>query len=364
MVISNFSSDFGGGASERCSLVAKLMNNNNFKFSIATCNFKLNKSRFYLHKPISIYTFKSILNNLLPIPNFFKLNFLVKTNDIIFLHSYWSILNLYFLIFGLFCNKKIIFAPLGGLNKEVVINFKKFVFNLLFTNFFLRNSDLIIAVNKREALQLIKIGAFNTKIFIIPNFINLNDYKKIGKNTLHFDYILFVGRLSKIKGPDILLDSFINISSIYPDLNLVFMGQDEGLKEKLLMTANKSHISHRVHFLGFLKGDKKNSIYKNAKLIVVPSRSDAMSIVAIEAGIFSKPLLITENCGFDDIIKHRAGAVVKPNPKAISTEICKLLNDPLQTKEFASNLNKLVIGNYTLENILIKYMAIFRKLSL
>jgi glycosyltransferase involved in cell wall biosynthesis len=364
MVISNFSLDFGGGASERCSLVARLINNNFYRFSIVTCKFKLDKSRIDSHKPIPIYIFNSIFNNLIPLPNFIKMNLLVKKSDIIFLHNHWSLLNLYFLIYGIFCDKKIIFAPLGGLNREVVFNFKKFIFNLFFTNFFLRNSDLILAVNKREASQLIKIGALNTKTYIIPNFINLGDYKKIGKNKLIFEYILFVGRLAHIKGADILLDSFVSISSKYPALNLVFMGQDEGLKEKLVMSANRSLIAHRIHFLGFLNGAKKNSIYKGAKLIVVPSRSEAMSIVAVEAGIFSKPLIITENCGFDDISRYGAGVVVRPNAIEISAAICNLVDDSSLSKQLATNLNVLVIQSYTIENIARKYREIFRKLSL
>ena len=66
-----------------------------------------------------------------------------------------------------------------------------------------------------------------------------------------------------------------------------------------------------MHFLGYIRGDDKVGAYTGAKLLAVPSRREAMSIVALEAGACGTPVILTTACGFDEV--GNAGCkVVRP----------------------------------------------------
>jgi glycosyltransferase involved in cell wall biosynthesis len=55
---------------------------------------------------------------------------------------------------------------------------------------------------------------------------------KIYKNSFG-KYILFMGRLNYIKGPDILIAAYNLLRKKYPDIQLVIIGKDEALRPKL-----------------------------------------------------------------------------------------------------------------------------------
>ena len=94
---------------------------------------------------------------------------------------------------------------------------------------------------------------------------------------------MFVGRLDPIKGPDLLLEAFSNLNNRFSKFHLLFAGVGNVMQRALENRAGDLGIKDRVHFLGFLSGIKKSWALHSAKLLVIPSRREAMSIVVLEA---------------------------------------------------------------------------------
>ena len=116
-------------------------------------------------------------------------------------------------------------------------------------------------------------------------------------------FILFVGRLNRIKGPDLLLKAFYNIKNNLQDFHLGFVGPDDGMLSELKQMVDEYQLNDRIHFIGYLGGADKSNAYHAADLLVIPSRQEAMSIVVLEAGISGTPVLLTDQCGFNVIEK-------------------------------------------------------------
>ena len=101
----------------------------------------------------------------------------------------------------------------------------------------LEHATKIIALNKMEAEQYKTMGVDESKIEIIPNGIDVSYYGDLPeRGSFREKYrikdnekvILFLGRIHKIKGVDLLVDAFSEVIRDIDDVKLVIVGPDHG----------------------------------------------------------------------------------------------------------------------------------------
>jgi glycosyltransferase involved in cell wall biosynthesis len=114
-----------------------------------------------------------------------------------------------------------------------------------------------------------------------------------------------------------------------------------------------------VHFTGYLKDLEKASAYHAADLVVVPSRHEAMSLVALEAGACSKPVVLTDRCGFDEVQSVGGGIVVPATADAIAAAIVRMLGHENERVRSGERLYELVRSRYTWTEAARRYGEIF-----
>lgn len=305
----------------------------------------------------------------IPAINFFTLFDLIKKSDVIHLTGYWSVLNILISLIARFFNKPYILCPAGSFLVFGRSKYMKFIFHRLFGMSMLRNAARVIAITKKEKEELISSGLSNKLIEVIPNGVDLRDFPLMRKDFFYKkfkvpnkNFLLFVGRLNYIKGADILLEAFISVTNDLKDLQLIFIGIDEGLKETLRNKIISSDIKKNVLFIEPLEAIDLASAYRSASLLIVPSRQEAMSIVALEAGICGTLALVTNNCGFDEIKKINSNLVVKANPESLANSIRYLMMNNLKRKKIALKYSKFVSQNYNWDLIAGKYIALYEKI--
>ena len=86
-----------------------------------------------------------------------------------------------------------------------------------------------------------------------------------------------------------------------------------------------SALEQKVHFIGYLDNIDKYRAYHAADLLVVPSRSEVISMVALEAGLTATPVLITDKCGFNELSKTNGGIVVAATSDGIEKGLIEML---------------------------------------
>jgi glycosyltransferase involved in cell wall biosynthesis len=175
--------------------------------------------------------------------------------------------------------------------------------------------------------------------------------------------ILFMGRLNPIKGPDLLLSAFFKVQGHIPDHHLVFAGPDEGMQTGLAAFSANNDLAERVHFLGFVGGFDKAAAYQMASLLVVPSRQEAMSIVALEAGVCGTPVMLTDQCGFGQIRSLDPGLEVPATADGISEGLANLLNRPDLLDRMAIEFREFVLGGYTWAGMVSEYLDLYGKIQ-
>jgi len=245
----------------------------------------------------------------------------------------------------------------------------KKIYNFIVGKNIVRHAEACIAVAVNEIDHFKAYGVSVDKISLIPNGINPADFNTGSEEAFRSKYklgihpfMLFVGRLNHIKGPDLLLLAFAQAQERLKGYHLVFAGPDIGMRAELERIIERFSLQEKVHLVGYLGGSDKISAYQATGLLVIPSRQEAMSIVVLEAGISGKPVLITDQCGFDDVALVNGGIMVAPSVEGIKGGLVEILQDPKKLNTMGKNLKKYVEDNFTWKIAVEKYSGLHRKI--
>lgn len=306
----------------------------------------------------------------LPVPRLKVVRELLRWADVVHIMNHWTIINAWVYLLVRVMKKPYVVCPAGSLTifgRSIIL---KKLYQFIIGHKLIQNASAGIVISDDEINDLKKDGLKSNLIHHIPNGVSEDDFKfddpRLFRQTINLDkdepYILFVGRLNKIKGPDLLLDAFISINDDVPQ-HLVFVGPDEGMQSSLIQTVSENNLTERVHFAGFIGGDLKSSAYHGAALLVVPSRHEAMSIVALEAAITGTPVLLTNQCGFSALVEADGAIEVSPTVDGLKKGLRKLLLSPEKLRDMCDSGRLFAQKNYTWKIIADQYMNIFSKLA-
>ena len=171
-----------------------------------------------------------------------------------------------------------------------------------------------------------------------------------------------MGRLNYIKGPDLLLEAFAKIEKKYPNYSLIFAGPDNGMKDNLILESEKIGISNKVKFIGYVDSELKSMLYHAADLLVIPSRSEAMSIVVLESAITATPVLMTNSCGLEEMTGDNGAISVNPDVTSITDGLLKILQKDSDLTLRGKKLKKYVESKFTWNHIVKEYIKMYENI--
>jgi glycosyltransferase involved in cell wall biosynthesis len=225
-----------------------------------------------------------------------------------------------------------------GMFLPIVRNFwLKRMYHLVLGARMLRGASTLIATSEQEAGELAAGGMPREKIVSRPNGVAApaawpapGAFRAGHGISGQAALILFLGRLSAKKSPDLLLNAFSKMPAICGrnKVHLVFAGPDEGsMQSRLKQTAARLGVAARVHFTGGVFGEEKWSAYRDADVFVLPSQNENFGNTAAEAVAAGLPVVVTEQCGIAPVLKDRAGLVVRHDASEIAAAITRVLSD-------------------------------------
>jgi glycosyltransferase involved in cell wall biosynthesis len=139
--------------------------------------------------------------------------------------------------------------------------------------------------------------------------------------------VLFVGRMTYQKGPDILVNAIPGILHHMPHAKFVFVG-DGDMRYSVEQRAHQLGVHHATRFLGAVGGWKLKDLYKACDCVCVPSRNEPFGIVILESWSASKPVVATMSGGPTEIVCHNVnGYHVNHYPDSIGWGVQTMFND-------------------------------------
>ena len=192
----------------------------------------------------------------------------------------------------------------------------------------LRHSDRVACVSEHIATVARAEGAVPASIRVVPNPIDLDRFAahahaSPGQDARRDIDVLFVGRLSREKGVDVLLDAMRSI----PGAPRLVIAGDGPLKAELERHAAQAGVP--AEFTGWVDPDALPALVARAHVQVVPSRSEPQGVVVIEALATGTPVIGARVGGIPEMISEgETGWLVAPNdPAALAAAISEALTD-------------------------------------
>jgi len=123
--------------------------------------------------------------------------------------------------------------------------------------------------------------------------------------------VAFAGNLTKHKGADVLLQALARI----PDdiaWTATFAG-DGPERPSLEALAAETNLADRIRWLGEVDHETVADLFRKAAVVAVPSRRDALGLVALEALACGTPVVVSDVGGLGAIPTSACGSVVPPD---------------------------------------------------
>ena len=197
----------------------------------------------------------------------------------------------------------------------------------------LEGASAVIVTSKQEGEELTDGGIAHSKVLLRRNGVEVpaEELRRVSRDLPPEEkLILFLGRLSAKKSPDLLLRAFAELTSRSTGIpmTLVFAGPDEsGEKAKQSELASQLGVQSKVRFVGAVFGEAKWAAYRDADVFVLPSQNENFGNTAAEAVAAGTPAIVTEQCGIAPLLADKAGLVVPHDPAALSGAIERILHE-------------------------------------
>ena len=239
----------------------------------------------------------------------------------------------------------------GGLTTHPFLNESGLFFKILYKiqNYFIKkiinHASMVSAANEYEKDIFLNMSK-KSQIKIIRNGVNLKNLvsKKNFKMKYNINskFILFVGRFSKSKGIETLIDAFNIVNNNFLDINLVIMGVDFGFEKTMEELIIKFNLSKKILVIKNPPREDVISAYGESEFLVLPSQWELSPLVPLESFAFKKPVISTKSHGIPFTVQDdKNGILVDPeNPDQLAKAITKLLlDDDLRIKLGLSGYN-------------------------
>lgn len=149
--------------------------------------------------------------------------------------------------------------------------------------------------------------------------------------------VLFAGRMTWQKGPDLLMEIMPEILDEHPRAKFVLAG-DGDMRRYLEARAASLGTANAVRFVGHRTGLELVSLIKSADAVCVPSRNEPFGIVILEAWCAGKPVIVTRCGGPAEFVNHRdTGLIVSVDREEIGRGVCETLRCKDAAKAMGAN---------------------------
>lgn len=196
----------------------------------------------------------------------------------------------------------------------------------------LRRAGCLHALSVPEVSQL-RALAPQAKVALIPNGVSIERFANPpARSVLETEYpalrdkliILFLGRLHKKKGLDLLAPALKAAARDHEALHLLLAGPDDGALETFRSLLGEAASRRLCTYVGPVSGERLAACLGASDAFVLPSYSEGFSMAVLEAMAARRPVLITTKCHFDTPGRLGAGIVVEPTERDVEAGLRRL----------------------------------------
>jgi len=214
------------------------------------------------------------------------------------------------------------------LNEGVFFQSQNFLFALFAyllekSMFIFYKNQKIITINDYVAGRLLKSGFKRENIVLVHDGVDAKKYQPNKKLQAKFPSVLFLGRLEKRKGADLLIRTYDLVKKEIPNVKYYITGDGKERKKLESLAKGKKDII----FKGFLEEKQKIKQLQSSWILAAPSRAEGYGLAVLEANACGIPAIANNVPGLRDSVKNgKTGFIVNCSDRnAFSEKILMLL---------------------------------------
>jgi glycosyltransferase involved in cell wall biosynthesis len=258
-----------------------------------------------------------------------------------------------------------IIRPLGVLNRWGIANrrplLKKLSFHLV-EKPLLSGAVFVHYTAEQERDEASQLG-FAHRPLVIPNPVAISHASRRElKGQFRARYpqlqdrriILFLSRIDRKKGLDLLISAFREVVIRFPEAILVIAGDgDTELTESLLRLAQDCGVADSVLWVGFLSGPEKFAAMADADVFVLPSYSENFGVAVVEAMALGVPVILTDQVGIHrEVAQHHAGLITAAAVAPLAGAIATVLGDECLRSELGRNAQLIAASQFSADAVI------------
>ena len=285
---------------------------------------------------------------------------LLPTVDVVHIHEFRTLENLLVTPVAQRLNKPIVLSPHGTLNLETGRGRLKTVWDRLLSPGLALRVDHVVALSQAERAEAEALWrGFGkrqrpTRFSVIPNGVDLPafDQRKLAAdfreryNLGDSPTVLFMGRLQKRKGVDVLVKAFK--ASGVEDASLLIVGPDEGMLPTLRALADGDP---RITFTGYLDGEARLGALAAGDVFALPAIGEGQPMAALEAMAAGLPVVLSKGCNLDEAEAAGAGYVVEASAAAVAEKLSLMLSGAVLRQEMGQRARRLVMERFSWDGV-------------
>jgi glycosyltransferase involved in cell wall biosynthesis len=196
---------------------------------------------------------------------------------------------------------------------------KKKIARLLYEDAHWKRVDCFHALTQMEAEEIASIIPVNKPVVVIPNGVDMPATMHLRKeNGGAKPYFLYLGRFHKKKGIDELLKAW-KLLDIGGDFALKIVGWGE-------LECLEGQLTAGVEVCGPVDGPAKETLYREAEYVILPSFSEGLPMVVLEAWAQGTPVIMTPQCNLASAFAEDAALEIQPEVDSIAAGLRRALD--------------------------------------
>ena len=206
---------------------------------------------------------------------------------------------------------------------------------------------------------------------IIPPGVDIEAFhpgEATGDPKLPKNYIFCLSRIDENKGHEVLLNAFDLVRRKVSDIHLVIGGgspnpkpREVNLLNKIQKIIEEHDMQDLVHVIGFVPDEKMRTLYKQARLFVLPSTFEPFGMTALEAMACRTPTVISKFAGISEFLHDRSDCIIT-DPTS-QEEFSIAITELLENRELAEKIGRagltLVHDRFSWEAIAEQHMEFY-----
>lgn len=213
----------------------------------------------------------------------------------------------------------------------------------------------------RSQLMLFSDKAHWSKLHIQHCALDPDIYHRSLDKVREGKHLLFIGRLSGVKGAPILLDALAVLRKDHPDIHLTFVGDGP---ERPELEAKTDFLSMRdaVTFAGFRSQDEVADYLAKTDIFALPSFAEGVPVVLMEAMASNVPVVTTRIAGIAELVEDGvSGYLVPPGDvESLVERLNRLLSDEEIRAQMGEAGRRMVIEEFNIKTETARLSALFQ----